>query len=156
MVYFIDMITPKEILSNARFPCEEEPMGEDRNMEPGWFREIIKGGTLEPSWVIDFTLWEKPIFKSAEPKIPKISQPRDSLTLFEREKATFLEIENDLLKKYKGKFIAVLGQRVVDADKDMQVLMKRVYKKHGYVPVYMQKVGGRRIIRMPSPRIKRK
>ena len=65
-------------------------------------------------------------------------------------------MEKDLLEDYKGKFVAVFKGKVVGSDESIQKLAKKVYKKYGYIPLYVQKVGERRSIRMPSPRIKRK
>jgi hypothetical protein len=41
---------------------------------------------------------------------------------------------------YNGKYIAVFGGRVVDSDENLPELAKRVYSKHGYVPILMTKV----------------
>lgn len=56
----------------------------DRELEPDWSREVIKRKALEPSWFIEL-LWKKPTVELAKPKLPGISQPKDSLTSFERE-----------------------------------------------------------------------
>ncbi|MBU4266869.1 MAG: DUF5678 domain-containing protein [Candidatus Altiarchaeales archaeon] len=158
MSYFSDSITSPRIPLNGHSLGEEKYREWCREPETEWFLEtieVIHRKTLEPPWFMHLLQKESTV-ELMKPKIRDISQSTDSMASFEREKAAFLKMENDLLKKYKGNFVAVLGQKVVDSDRDMQVLMKRVYKKHGYVPAYMQKVGGRRTIRMPSPRIKRK
>ncbi|MBU4444327.1 hypothetical protein KJ656_04490 [bacterium] len=155
MDYFSDVITSPRTTLNDHYPFEEGIIERCRKQEPDWFSNILKRETPEPPWFNDL-LRENPTFELVKPKIRDISQPKDSLISFEREKAAFLEMEKDLLKKYKGNFVAVLGQMVVDSDKDMQALMKRVYKGHGYVPVYVQKVGRRRVIKLRSPRLLRR
>lgn len=75
-------------------------------------------------------------------------------TLFERERQAFLKIKDSLLRNetYKGKFVAVYGEKVVDVDDDIKKLAKRVYSEYGYVPIYMDKVQReRRVTDLPSP-----
>jgi len=76
------------------------------------------------------------------------------LETFEREKQAFLEVKDSLLDnpEFRGKFVAIYEGNIVDQDEDNRELAKRVYRRHGYVPIYIGKIEReRRIIEMPSP-----
>jgi len=78
----------------------------------------------------------------------------ESIKSFERERDTFFKIRNDLLKdnKYAGKYVAILNGKVVGSDENKSSLAKRVYEKHGYVPIYMEKLSKKKRVReLPSP-----
>ena len=45
---------------------------------------------------------------------------------FERNQKWFLENFKDILKEYREKFVAVWNQRVIDADKNLERLSKKV------------------------------
>jgi len=79
--------------------------------------------------------------------------------LFQSERDAFLRLKDELLSdpRYRGRYVAILKQSVVDFDDDKVRLAQRVYKKHGYVPIYMDIVDEkRRILDMPSPETHRK
>jgi len=57
-----------------------------------------------------------------------------------------------LLEKYEGKYVAILGEKIVDVDEDKRKLAKRVYGKYGYRPIYIEKVGEKKPVRLPAPR----
>lgn len=61
---------------------------------------------------------------------------------FNMEKQAFQKIRYDLLenKKYHNEFIAIHKGKLVDHDKDNIKLAKRVYKKYGYIPIYIDKI----------------
>jgi hypothetical protein len=59
---------------------------------------------------------------------------------WEREQRAFVRMLPALLAKYRGKFVAVHDEQVVDSDDDLIALALRVYAKHGYVPIYMDLV----------------
>ena len=57
-----------------------------------------------------------------------------------------------MYQKYECKHIAIIGQEVVDSDKDFPDLIKRVYKKYGYENIFMIKVDKKeKVAIMPSP-----
>ena len=88
---------------------------------------------------------------SEEQKIEELTTPLD-MDMFEISKEYYKENKNELLKKYKGKNIAIIGKEVVDSDKDFPELIKRVYKKYGYENIFMPYVDKKeRIAIMPSP-----
>jgi hypothetical protein len=76
---------------------------------------------------------------------------------FHKEKEAFLLMREKLIsdKTLIGKYVAVLHGRVVDSDTNKAVLAKRVYEKHGYVPIYITLVTDQPTKRLenPSPEI---
>ena len=71
---------------------------------------------------------------------------------FDISKEYYKENKNDLLKKYKDKYIAIIGKKIVDSDKDFSELIKRVYKKYGYKNIYIPFVEEKeKIVNIPSP-----
>ena len=84
-------------------------------------------------------------------KIEELIIPLD-IDMFEISKEYYKENKNELLKKYKGKHIAIIGKRVVYSDKDFSKLIKKVYKKYGYKNIFMPYVDKKeKIAIMPSP-----
>jgi len=78
---------------------------------------------------------------------------------FEKERGAFLQMRENLLadKNYKDKYVAILNGSVVDSDEDEIKLLKRVYDKFGYVPVYVEKVEKkRRVVEISTPEIRSK
>ena len=76
--------------------------------------------------------------------------------IFEREKQAFGRLKVNLLNdpNYLNKFVAVVGGQVVDSDFDESVLAKRVYEKHGYIPIYIEKVElEEEVLEVPSPEL---
>ena len=59
---------------------------------------------------------------------------------FERERAAFERLKPELLKTYRGKFVAVVNEQVADVDTDRVKLVLRVYDRFGYRPIYVQLV----------------
>ena len=86
------------------------------------------------------------------------TEPR-KLPRLELERLAFLRIAKRLTSDstYKGRFVAILKGSLVDSDEDKIELIKRIYRKHGYVPVYIGKLPyERRALEMPSPEYYRK
>ena len=82
------------------------------------------------------------LFLSMYPKSmaqPKITQKkRRSLQYsFEQGKAYFERNRNSLVSQHLGKYVAIWNDEVLDTDKDFSSLAERVYRKLGYVPLYM-------------------
>jgi hypothetical protein len=66
-----------------------------------------------------------------------------------------LNNKGKLLEAYKGKYIAILNNKVIGSDKDFSKLAQRVYRKFGYQTIYMPFVEKKEeVIRIPAPRIK--
>ncbi|MEK9150089.1 MAG: DUF5678 domain-containing protein, partial [Candidatus Desantisbacteria bacterium] len=84
--------------------------------------------------------------------IPIIS-PSEAEKRASEEMKAFLEMEEELLKKYpKGRFVAVLGGRVIaDGDNEIELAM-RVYEEQGYLPIHIGCLGVEpEVIEMLSP-----
>jgi hypothetical protein len=58
----------------------------------------------------------------------------------EKDRAAFLEMKDELLKTHPGQFVAIKDGHLVDADPDEYELVKRVYERLGYGPIYVKKV----------------
>lgn len=92
--------------------------------------------------------------KTEEVEAEKLITPKD-VDVLESAKKYYTEHKKSLLKKYKGKYIAILNNKIVGSDKDFSELAERIYKKFGYQTIFMPFVMEQeRVIRIPSPRIK--
>ena len=81
------------------------------------------------------------------------AQPSD-YARFQEAKKYFEENKAQILEKYKGNFISILDNAVVDHDTEFSKLAKRVYEKFGYQSIYMPFVESEpRVLRIPSPRV---
>lgn len=84
-----------------------------------------------------------------------ISETREKLVIqrIRQEEQIFEMMKQDLLNnpKYKGNYIAMFEGRIIDVDQDERGLLKRIYQKYGYVPVYIQKVEDMKVEEIPSP-----
>ncbi len=59
-----------------------------------------------------------------------------------------------LLRRYRGQYVAILGERVIDQDRDFHALATRVFRRLGPRPVFMPKVTEEeRAVRLPSPSV---
>ena len=85
-------------------------------------------------------------------------QRLDYILRVEEEREAFQKFKDELIKDpgYNGKFMAVFQGAVIGCDEDKGKLVKSVYDRYGYVPVYVDKVtpGGRRV-EVPSPELVR-
>ncbi len=92
--------------------------------------------------------------KTEELEVEKPIIPKDA-SILEVAKKYYIEHKESLLKKYKSKYIAILNNKVVGSGKDFSKLAERIYKKFGYQTIFMPFVTEqKRVIRIPSPRIK--
>jgi len=92
--------------------------------------------------------------KTEELEVEKPIIPKDT-SILEVAKKYYIEHKESLLKKYKGKYIAILNNKIVGFDKDFSKLAERIYKKFGYQTIFMPFVTEQeRVVRIPSPRIK--
>lgn len=60
---------------------------------------------------------------------------------FWREVDAFAHIPKEDLAAYDGRYVAVYEGAIVDSDLDEGELAQRFYDTHGFVPVYIHKVG---------------
>jgi hypothetical protein len=83
-------------------------------------------------------------------------QQLESILRIEEEREAFLKIQDELVRdpSYNGKYVAVFRGAVVGCDEEKDRLMETVYKKYGYVPIYIDKVApGERRVEIPSPEL---
>jgi hypothetical protein len=68
--------------------------------------------------------------------------PVDSLRIqyLERQNALYEQLKSSLLAQYQGQFIAFEDGRVLDADRNEQLLVQRVYKTYGYRDLLIKQV----------------
>ena len=71
------------------------------------------------------------------PVIPEAAPPR---TKWEREYEAFKRLLPQLLPSYRGQYVAIHDERVVDSDPDEIALIQRVHSRYGYVPIHVDKV----------------
>jgi len=73
--------------------------------------------------------------------------------LLRSAKKYYKKNQKNLLKKYRGKYIAIWNNKVIDSDRDFSRLAARVYKVYGYQTIYMPLVDGKKsVMKIPSPR----
>ncbi len=72
----------------------------------------------------------------------------------EAEERAFLKKLPSLLRRYKGRFVAMYQGRVIGYDRDDEELGRRMYEKFGEVPFYVAKVvQPPTISEVPSPEV---
>ena len=74
----------------------------------------------------------------------------------EEEREAFLKIRDKLMQdpNYNGKYIAILQGAIVGCDEEKGRLAETVYRKYGYVPIYIDKVASdERHLEIPSPEL---
>jgi hypothetical protein len=73
------------------------------------------------------------------------------------EKAWYEAHQKDLAGRYRGQYVAIVDQRVVDHDKAFGPLANRVFARFGVRPIFMPRcLDGDRVANLPSPRIARR
>ena len=91
---------------------------------------------------------------SEEQNIEDLTTPLD-MDIFEMSKEYYKENKNELFKKYEGKHIAIINNKVVGSDKDFSKLAQRIYKKYGYQTIYMPFAEEKEeIVKIPSPSVR--
>jgi hypothetical protein len=60
---------------------------------------------------------------------------------FEREKNAYWRIRNDLLKKYKGKWVAIVNEQVVAVGDDMGKVIEDAFQKTQSKVMFVSEVG---------------
>ncbi|MCC6019540.1 MAG: hypothetical protein LM601_10945 [Candidatus Verstraetearchaeota archaeon] len=89
--------------------------------------------------------------------LPTNEEQLEYILQIEEERKAFLKIKGKLAKdpQYCGKYVAIFKGAIVGCDEDKRRLAENVYKKYGYVPIYIDKVApGERVVEAPSPELK--
>jgi hypothetical protein len=70
------------------------------------------------------------------------------------EMAWYEAQKQNLLRRYRGEYLAIAHKKVIDHDKEFGPLARRVFKRLGVRPVFMPMcVDGERVVTIPSPRV---
>jgi hypothetical protein len=78
---------------------------------------------------------------------------QEQLEAFEREVAAFEQMKPELLEKYKGRCVAIVGGQVVEVGDNKRQVLKRVRESLGQVTVYVQRVEEKpQVYRVSGPR----
>ncbi len=82
-------------------------------------------------------------------------QHQENILKIRFEKQSFAKKRQELMKDpdLKGKFVAVIDGTIIDSDTDELALTKRVYEKHGYIPVLIEKIAEEKVVTIYSPSI---
>ena len=115
-------ITPNSELTNYINTWRELPPNYERNTEADK-RFIVSGQTLV---------------------MPAIESE------FERQKRAFEFIPEERLAQYNGQFVASHNGVILESDNNLRSLTLRLVERHGYIPVYITKVGGSLRINIPT------
>ncbi len=72
-----------------------------------------------------------------------------------RERAAVESLKPELLKKYRGKYVAVHNGEVVEAATDLRSLRSKVFARFGYTPMLHKLVSAEpdRVIMVRSPKV---
>ena len=60
-----------------------------------------------------------------------------------------------LSKRFRGAYVAILDQKVVDHDRDFEALARRAFARYGVRPIFMPRAMAERVVRLRSPRVRR-
>ena len=90
-----------------------------------------------------------------EKSIPaiEVNLAEQPLAKGKREYAAFLRLLPTLLPEYKGKYIAIHDEQVIDSDVNDIALVQRVHARIGYVPIHVGLVSEQQpLLRIPHYR----
>ncbi len=94
---------------------------------------------------------------TAETAVPDTLYTNPDHAAMEQEQAAFYRMLPDLLRQYKGQYVAVYRSEVIDHDRDQTALVVRLDQSHPDDIVLVKLVTDKpdRVLRMPSPRLVR-
>jgi hypothetical protein len=74
-----------------------------------------------------------------------------------KEQQAFRRLHAELLKNYRGRYVAIHEEQVVEDGTDKLAVAGRAYGRFGYVPIYVGLVTDQALplTRIPSPRVLR-
>lgn len=74
---------------------------------------------------------------------------------FKEAQAFYETNRRRLVAEYKGKYIAILDGRIIDADADFSSLTERVFRQEECRDIFMPKVAeGPEVVNIPSPQFR--
>jgi len=74
-------------------------------------------------------------------------------TKFEEAKQYYKTHKKEILEKYNGKYIAMIGQEIVDYDTDFSSLVPRLDSKYGFRKIFIPFVSEHERIVLLSPHL---
>ena len=83
----------------------------------------------------------------------KYSKP--CMKTFESDLRYYRDNLHTFLEQYNRKYIAIIGNNIVDIDADFSSLAKRIYMKFGYREIFMTRVEAPRTVNIPTPFLRR-
>jgi len=90
-------------------------------------------------------------------RAPQIEKKTISDEIFERNRATYYAMKDELLKTHRGKWVAFHDGQFMDSDADDSALSERMHTKYGYGKLYIHLVEEpEHVYRVPTPFIPRK
>ena len=86
---------------------------------------------------------------------PELERFADRASKWEQERSAFWRLLPTLMSQYRDQYVAVHEGQVVDSGADQVELALRVYRRFGYVPIYVGLVSDEpvRMLRVPTPRV---
>ncbi|MCQ5363342.1 MAG: hypothetical protein NO482_08095 [Candidatus Methanomethylicia archaeon] len=86
--------------------------------------------------------------------LPFDTRQLEHILRIEEEREAFLKIRDKLVQdpNYNGKYVAILQGAIVGCDEEKGRLAENVYRKYGYIPIYIDRVApDERRLEIPSP-----
>lgn len=85
------------------------------------------------------------------PRINYGFDKRPIVRVFEKNREYYYAHKQELLKRYRSKYIAIWNEKVIDVDRDRITLLKRVRAAIGNAPAFFTQVTERpRVVHVPS------
>lgn len=86
---------------------------------------------------------------------PELERLADGMSKWEQERSAYWRLLPTLVSRYRDQYVAVHEGQVVDSGADQVELALRVYRRFGYVPIYVGLVSDDpvRMLRVPTPRV---
>lgn len=81
-----------------------------------------------------YRLWQQQVQKQAAPPLG----PTETRNNFQREKKAFEQMKPELMERYRGMCVAVVGGEVVEVGEDKIEVIERVRERFGRVSMYVQ------------------
>ncbi len=86
---------------------------------------------------------------------PNLEGSTEAPGKWQHERAAFWRLLPSLFGRYRSQYVAIHGGEVVDSGDDQVALGLRIYRRFGYIPIYVGHVSDQppETLRVPSPRI---
>ena len=86
---------------------------------------------------------------------PELEPCVDGMSKWEQERSAYWRLLPTLVSQYRDQYVAIHEGQVVASGTNQVELALRVYRRFGYVPIYVGLVSDEpwRMFRVPSPRV---